>query len=129
VGQARGADRPSRPIRGNAEGLVTGPIEPNGLIIQASGNSSHLGKFTREEHLFFTGPGTFEGTIDFTAANGDVLKTKFEGAFVAPGKAQGTYTFNGGTGRFSDAAGTATFEATTPDFVHVSVSFAGTISY
>lgn len=130
AGHARGADRPSRPIRGNAEGVVTGVVLPNELIIQAAGNSSHLGKFTREEHLFLNPDGfSFQGTIVFTAANGDLLKASFQGAFTSPTTAQGSYTFTGGTGRFADAAGTANFEATTPDGAHVSVSFAGTISY
>ena len=43
--------------------------------------------------------------------------------------AVGTYTFAGGSGRFSDATGSAAFTASTPDFVHVSVTFDGTIDY
>lgn len=41
----------------------------------------------------------------------------------------GNYIISGGTGRFSDAAGQATFIATTSDFRHLSVRFQGTISY
>ena len=47
--------------------------------------------------------------------------------------AEGTDTFIGGTGRFADAAGTASFEATvetTPDGItHLTINFDGTIGY
>ena len=51
----------------------------------------------------------------FTAANGDTLRHTTAGT-VAPGAAPGTVTFSGelvftgGSGRFADAAGVATFE-------------------
>jgi hypothetical protein len=48
---------------------------------------------------------------------------------VSPTEATGTYDFTGGTGRFSDATGQATFKATTPDGVNVEAEFEGTISY
>jgi hypothetical protein len=65
----------------------------------------------------------------FTAANGDELRLDFEGAFTSPTTAEGTYTLTGGTGRFRGATGGATFEAFTPDGVHVAATFEGTIRY
>jgi hypothetical protein len=42
----------------------------------------------------------------------------------------GTYTFTGGTGRFSDASGTTNFAGViAPDGIHIPVAFEGTIRY
>src|SRR5262245_43828932 len=90
---------------------------------------SHLGNFTRHEDVTFGPAGTIAGTIVFVAADGDELYVDFTGQFVSPNDAVASYTFNGGTGRFSNATGTAQATASTPDFVHVSVSFEGTIDY
>ena len=122
----------NRAFRGNAEGVVTG-ISPEGaLIAESTGTATHLGKYTRTETVFIDGA-EVSGTIVFTAANGDELWADFTGAFTSPTTAEGTYTFTGGTGRFEDATGTASFQvttATTPDGVtHLSVRFRGKIGY
>jgi hypothetical protein len=119
----------SRPIHGTGEGVVTGVVSPVNLLIDYVGNATHLGNFTRHEDVTFGPFGTIAGTIVFVAANGDQLNADFTGQFISPNDAVATYTFNGGTGRFSDATGTAQAVASTPDFVHVSVSFEGTIDY
>ena len=119
----------SRPIKGTGEGVVTGIVTPVNLLIDYVGNASHLGNFTRREDVTFGPFGTIAGTIVFVAANGDELNVDFTGQFISPNDAVATYTFNGGTGRFSAATGTAQAVASTPDFVHVSVSFEGTIDY
>lgn len=49
--------------------------------------------------------------------------------FISAGEAVGGYPFTGGTGRFENAIGNADFYATTPNFVNVSVTFEGDISY
>ena len=118
-----------RPLRGTATGAITGVVPPNELIIEATGAATHLGQFTREERLFLNPDGSFSGTIVFTAANGDELRADFSGAFTSATTAEGTYTFTGGTGRFQDATGGATFEARTPDGVHVEITFEGTVRY
>lgn len=129
-GQLRAdGDSQPRPFRGTAAGVVTGMVPPNGLVIESTGTATHLGRFTREERLFLNPDGSFSGTIVFTAANGDELWVEFEGAFTSPTTAVGTYTFTGGTGRFADATGEATFTAYTPDGVHVTATFEGTIRY
>lgn len=119
----------ARPFKGTATGQVTG-VGPSGeLVISYTGTATHLGKFTREERLFLNPDGTFTGTIVFTAANGDELWLEFAGGFISPTTAEGSYTFTGGTGRFAGATGTAGFEAYTPDGLHVTASFEGSISY
>ena len=119
----------SRPIKGTGEGVVTGVVSPVELLIDYVGNASHLGKFTRREDVTFGDLGTISGSIVFVAADGDELNVSFTGQFVSPNDAVAAYTFAGGTGRFTHATGTATATASTPDFVHVSVSFEGTIDY
>ena len=119
----------NRPFRGLAAGAVTGVAPSGAVVIESTGNATHLGAFTRTEYVFFGPGGAISGTVAFTAADGDELWADFSGGFISPTTAGGTYTFAGGTGRFSDATGTAGFQATTPDGVHVAVSFAGSISY
>jgi hypothetical protein len=120
---------PAVPFRGSAKGIIAGMVPPNELIIESTGTATHLGHFTRDERLFLNPDGSFSGTIVFTAANGDELWTEFEGAFTSPTTADGIYTFIGGTGRFQDAIGSATFEAFTPDGFNVTVTFEGSVRY
>jgi ELWxxDGT repeat protein len=119
----------SRPFKGVATGAVTGVLPSGAVVVQSAGNATHLGDFTRTEYVFFGPGGAISGTIIFTAASGDQLWASFSGGFTSLTTAAGTYTFTGGTGRFRDATGTAGFEATTPDGIHLTVSFAGSISY
>jgi hypothetical protein len=123
---AGGSDRP---FKGFAEGVVTGVLPSGAIVVESEGIATHLGDFTRTELVFFGPDGAIAGSVIFTAANGDQLWADFEGDFISPTTAEGTYTFTGGTGRFSDATGTASFEATTTDGLHLDVAFAGSISY
>ena len=117
------------PFKGVAEGTVTGIAPSGAVVVESTGTATYLGDFTRTEYVFFGPDGEISGTVVFTAANGDQLEADFSGGFTSPTTAEGTYTFTGGTGRFSDATGTASFQAITPDGVHVAVSFKGSISY
>jgi hypothetical protein len=120
------------PFQGSAEGAAVGVSpDPAGVVltVQAEGNATHLGRFSREETILFNpSTGALTGQITFTAANGDELFGIVEGGFVSPTKATGTYTFTGGTGRFADATGGAHFIVSTPDGIHVSVEFKGTLA-
>lgn len=123
------------PFKGRADLAITGVVDrpPIRLLTaSATGEATHLGRFTRSESLVINlATGTFTGTLTFTAANGDLLKADVAGHFTSPtgASAEGTYTFTGGTGRFSNATGTVRFEVTTLDGGHVVVSFEGSITY
>ncbi len=120
------------PFKGRAEGAITNAVPAPGgimLTVLASGNATQLGRFSRvEELLFDPGTGSVAGDIVFTAANGDQLFGTVAGGFNSPTTAIGTYTFTGGMGRFANATGGATFSLSTPDGVHFTVDFVGTLS-
>jgi len=120
------------PFQGRAEGAITSVSpDPAGVVltVRAHGNATHLGQFSREEVVLFNPlTGTLTGVIVFTAANGDQLFCTVAGGFISPTAATGTYTFTGGTGRFANASGSADFIISTPDGIHFSVEFAGTLS-
>jgi len=120
------------PFEGSAEGAIVGVSpDPAGavLTVQAEGNATQLGRFSREETILFNpATGALTGLIVFTAANGDELFGTVEGGFVSPTQATGTYTFTGGTGRFENASGDADFSLSTSDGVHFTVEFDGSLS-
>lgn len=133
VGLARtAAADTSRPFKGWAVEAITAaqPVE-DGLLVTTTGygEATHLGAFTREAHALLRPDFTFEGTVVFTAANGDQLFLDLEGAFTSPTTLAGTYTVTGGTGRFSGASGTADFEGVTADGIHVSLEIEGTLEF
>src|SRR4030095_13962301 len=103
------------PFKGIATGAITS-FEPGPagvtITVHTEGYATLLGRFIREETLLLNPVTiTFTGTIVFTAANGDELIADVAGAFTSPTTTAGTYTFNGGTGRFANAAGSAVFAA------------------
>ena len=113
---ARGDD--GRPFRGHAEEVII-DVTPvaDGFLVTASGGgeATHLGRFTRLGRVVVHGDGSAEGTVVFTAANGDQLFMEVVGVPTnSPTTIGGTYTFTGGTGRFSDASGTANFAGVHP---------------
>lgn len=122
------------PFKGQAELTLTGavPIGDNlELTAIASGQATHLGRYTRTETVLVDPFGVFiEGTITFTAANGDELYAEVSGGFTSPdlSTAEGSYVFAGGTGRFEDASGSALFTAVAngPGF---DITFSGEIEY
>lgn len=118
-------------LRGSAEGAVTSltPVALGALIqVESQGEAARLGRFTRTEVLLLDpATNTFAGLIAFTFANGDTLTGLVSGGFVSPTSATGTYKFTGGTGRFAQASGRASFSLTTEDGVHFNVAFKGTI--
>ncbi len=120
------------PFKGNAAGaIVSASPGPGGILVTvlASGYATQLGQFSREESLLLNpAAGSFTGTVVFTAANGDQLFGTVEGQFTSPNTVVGSYTFDGGTGRFEGADGSADFSLATPDGVHFTVNFEGTVS-
>jgi hypothetical protein len=129
---ARGDD--GRPFQGHAEEVII-DVTPvaDGLLVTATGGgeATHLGQFTRLGRVVVHGDGSAEGTVVFTAANGDQLFMEVVGVPTnSPTTIGGTYTFTGGTGRFSDASGMANFAGViASDGTHITVAFEGTIQY
>ena len=119
----------TRRFRGTGEGVVTQYVTDVNWIIEYTGHSTLLGPYTRTEDVTFTGPGVFEGTITFVSQFGEEIWVDFEGHFIGEHDAVADYTITGGTGRFAGATGTATVEAHTEDFDHVSIRFDGWITY
>ena len=119
------------PFKGRAEGQITSFFPgPDGIAIttSAQGNATHLGLFTREEHILLNpNIGTVTGTITFTAANGDQLSCTVAGGFISQTVVSGSYSVTGGTGRFENSTGSATFILSTADGMHFTVSFEGTL--
>jgi hypothetical protein len=121
---------PPVPFKGRADVTVTGQEFLTPLSLQlsgsATGQATHLGRFTRTETIVLDLINyTFTGKLVFTAANGDLLKADVAGDFTS---GVGTYVFTGGTGRFQNASGQAEFEIAA-DGAGFDVKFKGTIQY
>ena len=106
------------PLRARLEGSLTStPVAPPSTIFDirtsATGNASHLGRFTMERlGRIDRSTATLVGTASFTlkAANGDTVYGTFTitgSPTPTPGviNAVDTYTITGGTGRFAGATG------------------------
>lgn len=82
------------------------------------GTATHLGRFTASfTEVVDIASATATGTIDFVAANGDVLHTTTAGSedgFTPPNisTVSSLATITGGTGRFAGASGTITVRFT-----------------
>jgi len=110
-------------------------------VFEATGQATHLGNFNLVIEAFVdfgTRPVTGEGTVTFTAANGDELVAGFTGssALVVPGLVLITEHAiidpDRSTGRFAGATGTFTIERLADAATGVTGltvgSFEGTIS-
>jgi hypothetical protein len=105
-----------RTLRGHVDEILTGAPPVNDECLAScqvtavgAGGATHLGRFTRLSCVVLREDGSPEGTTEFTAANGDKLCAEVKGEppiFGPTGlTVRGTYTFTGGTGRFSDVSG------------------------
>jgi hypothetical protein len=100
-----------------------------------SGLATHLGRYEEAGSAQFTP--TADPTVlqvdaqtTYTAANGDELHAVISGHLDAvTGKVTGTVTYVGGTGRFSDATGTAALSAQLLPGGAVQAAVQGTIDY
>lgn len=123
-----------RPFRGHVDEVIidVAPV-PEGLLVTATGEgqATHLGQFTRLGRVVLhPEDGSAQGTVVFTAANGDQLFMDVVGLPTTTASISGTYTFTGGTGRFGNASGGADFVGLiAPDGIHITVAFEGTIQY
>jgi hypothetical protein len=129
VASATAADRP---FKGYASGTILAfpdPVAGTPGVVEYTGQATHLGRFARTEYFFLDETGRVFGYMVYTAANGDELTLDFDGQFVSPTTAVGTYEFTGGTGRFRDASGTADFSAVLGADGRVDVVFDGSVQY
>lgn len=111
------------PFNGTLEGrhVSRTPVDPPLFfdVFEATGQATHLGQFKLVIEVvvdFGTRPVTGEGTLTFTAANGDMLVADTTGfsALVVPGLVliteHATIDPELSTGRFAGATGTFTLE-------------------
>jgi hypothetical protein len=125
------------PFKGDLEGSVTvTPLPPGrgNVQIDATGNATHLGRFTLQiPHIVTFATRIGVGTYVFTAANGDQLFASFSGqAVTSPPMVEIVEhaTITGGTGRFADATGSFTVHRVFDQTAGWTVgSVEGTISY
>ena len=114
------------PFKGHAKVVITSQVP---LTASGTGQATYLGLFTRTETLVLNADRTFTGRLAFTAANGDRLYASIAGGFTPLGTAVGTYTFTGGTGRFRNASGRATFLAVPTGPGQFAITFEGAIGF
>jgi polyvinyl alcohol dehydrogenase (cytochrome) len=121
----------SRPFAGHGSGSFTDAV--GGFF--ATGIATHLGAFTHFGTLVLTptdDPAVFKlsGRTTYVAANGDQLYAILDGTLnVVTGVGSGTDTWDGGTGRFADARGTADLTAQLFPDGSFTFSLAGIIIY
>jgi hypothetical protein len=101
-------ERPHR-SRGTAQ------FVPGTTDFVGTGNATHLGRYAEVGSVTFL-PSADPTAVPivawaiYTAANGDELYATFDGHLNAlTGAITATVTYEGGTGRFDDASGSATF--------------------
>ncbi len=87
------------------------------ISVPATGQVSHLGQSNIEGVLTIYGyySGAARGLLTLTAANGDYLRVYINGYQDRVNEkyiVSGTYSIDGGTGRFTDATGEGTVEIT-----------------
>ena len=121
------AAKPARPYHGTCSTVVL-PVTPPSTIPQELAITydctlTHLGRTTATVQQFVTPTGgspsgvtlLLVNTTTYTAANGDQLRATFNGtALLDPATGEVTFvgieSFNGGTGRFVGATGSAQLE-------------------
>lgn len=104
------------PYRGRLDLTVTGLYEDGDTLVVTGvlgGNVTHLGRLTGTVTYYIDSTGAFTGDVVKVASNGDKLRETMVGQFLDPYgiNAVGTFAFDGGTGRFSNASGTGDFAA------------------
>jgi hypothetical protein len=124
-------DRPFR-LTGIAQ-LLGDPFADGGAPFTAAGKATHLGNWTGPGNVTFAvvdGVLIAFGSETFRAANGDLLYSTFA-VVQDPDTMEfiGTYTFDGGTGRFADAEGEADLVAIPQAGGQFDFTLDGTIDY
>ena len=106
---------------------------PNDFV--GAGTASHLGLYDEVGHVVFSGTDDptilhLEACAIYTAANGDRLYAEFTGELNGlTGAITATVTYVGGTGRFTNASGTARLSAQILTDGSLEVAVQGIIDY
>jgi hypothetical protein len=122
MGSSVSQAKPCRPWKVDLSAQLGNPIydEDGNLIYQdavGEGYASHMGVIDVVGMDYFSPPEdgfmVVDGTGIFTAANGDEVWVNFDGTVVDldTGVGTGTYVITGGTGRFTDATGSASLSS------------------
>ena len=103
-----------------------------GLALPALGDDERPFRGHADEMIIDVEP-VADGLLVTATGNGDQLFMEVKGVPANPATPNiigGTYTFTGGTGRFSDASGGAEFAGViASDGIHITLAFEGTIQY
>lgn len=108
-------------------------VTPNDFV--GAGRATHLGRYSEVGNAQFSptdDPTVFkvDARSTYTAANGDQLYAVFTGYLNGvTGTINATVTYEGGTGRFANASGTALLIGQTLPDGTLTVSVRGTINY
>jgi hypothetical protein len=100
-----------------------------------AGIGTHLGAYTEAGSVAFfptSDPTILEivGATDYTASNGHVLHAVVNGELnLATGAVTATLTYDGGTGRYEDATGSATLTGQLSPDGSVTATVSGTVNY
>ena len=112
-----------------------GRAQLNGTDFVGSGLATHLGVYSETGTVTFTPTSDpavlhLEATATYTAASGDELYATFTGQFnLLTGAITATVTYEGGTGLFEEATGTANLRAQALPDGSITVTVKGTIDY
>ena len=100
-----------------------------------AGNASHLGRYTEEGNVQFSGTADpyvlqIDGSVTYTSDKGDELDATVTGLLnTQTGAITATLTYDGGTGRFEFATGSATLTGQMQFDGTISVTVKGRIDY
>jgi len=108
-------------------------VSPTDFV--GSGKATHLGRYTEVGSVQFTPTGVptvlrIDARSTYTAADGDQLDATFIGQLdLLTGVITATVTYEGGTGRFEDAGGSATLSGQMLPDGTIAVVVEGTVDY
>lgn len=123
----------SAEVRAHKSGGTAQFVSPTDFV--GSGHATHLGQYSEVGYAFFSPTATpgvlqVDAWATYTAANGDELWAYIAGQLdLTTGAIAATVTYVGGTGRFTDASGSATLSGQMMPDGSITVSVDGTIDY
>ncbi len=129
----KSAEMTTVPIKGELQSFVTESLNGIPVFGTLAGNISHLGKLISDKSTWYTISVELDEqtwTISWEmfgsvcSANGDFLKYTLSGSFSIPdNEISGQIDFDGGTGKFSQANGTAEFTGNADDPMNITAMY------